>query len=76
VTIRDTGVDITPEHLPHVFDHSSRVAKARSRLEGRTRPSLSIARSIVLAHAGRRELASDRGYGTICTVRLSAEAKS
>jgi heavy metal sensor kinase len=70
VSVRDTGVGITAEHLPHVFDRFYRVDKGRSRAEGGTGLGLSIARSIVAAHGGRVELASTPGQGTVCTVTL------
>jgi signal transduction histidine kinase len=73
VTVRDTGVGIAAEHVPHVFDRFYRVDKARSRAEGGTGLGLSIALSIVVAHGGRIELASTPGQGTTCTVRLPAE---
>jgi heavy metal sensor kinase len=75
VTVRDTGIGIPPEHVPHVFDGFYRVDKARSRAEGGTGLGLSIASSIVAAHGGRIELASTPGQGTTCTVRLPMEPK-
>jgi signal transduction histidine kinase len=68
VTVRDTGIGIPAEHLPHVFDRFYRVDKARTRAEGGTGLGLSIARSIVAAHGGRIELNSAPGEGT--TVRV------
>jgi heavy metal sensor kinase len=70
VTVRDTGIGILPEHLPHVFDRFYRVDKARSRAEGGTGLGLSIAQSIIAAHGGQIELDSTPGQGTTCTVKL------
>jgi heavy metal sensor kinase len=70
VTVRDTGIGIPPEHLPHVFDRFYRVDKARSRAQGGTGLGLSIARGIIEAHGGHIELASTPGQGTTCIVTL------
>lgn len=75
VTMRDTGIGIPSEHLPHVFDRFYRVDKARSRAEGGTGLGLSIAQSTIVAHGGRIELTSAPGKGTTCTVTLPGESK-
>jgi signal transduction histidine kinase len=75
VTVRDTGIGIPAEHLPHVFDRFYRVDKARSRAEGGTGLGLSIAQSTIVAHGGRIELTSAPDKGTTCTVRLPVESK-
>jgi len=76
MTIRDTGIGIAAEHLPHVFDRFYRVDKARSRAEGGTGLGLSIARSTVAAHGGRIELTSTPSQGTTCMIQLPAQLKS
>jgi heavy metal sensor kinase len=73
VTIKDTGIGIPPEHLPHVFDRFYRVDKARSRAEGGTGLGLSIARGTVSAHGGRIELTSAPGQGTTCIITLPTQ---
>jgi heavy metal sensor kinase len=75
VAVRDTGIGIPAEHLPHVFDRFYRVDKARSRAEGGTGLGLSIAQCTIAAHGGRIELTSAPGQGTTCTVRLPVESK-
>ncbi|MCI0458236.1 MAG: ATP-binding protein [Gemmataceae bacterium] len=75
-TVRDTGIGIPPEHLPHVFERFYRADKARSREQGGTGLGLSIVQCMVAAHGGRVGLTSTPGQGTTCTVTLPVEPKS
>jgi two-component system OmpR family sensor kinase len=70
VTVRDTGIGIGPEDLPHVFERFYRAAPARRGDPGGTGLGLAIAREIAEQHGGTVSLASRPGRGTTATVRL------
>jgi histidine kinase len=64
VTIRDSGIGIPPEHLPHIFERFYRVDKSRARKSGGTGIGLTIARYLVYAHGGEIWAESDGvGHG-------------
>ena len=52
VTVQDSGIGISPEHLPYLFDRFYRVDKSRSRAGGGSGIGLTIAKHIVEAHGG------------------------
>ncbi|MGQ0633866.1 MAG: sensor histidine kinase [Planctomycetaceae bacterium] len=72
LAVRDTGVGISREDLPHVFNRFFRGDKARARERfGRgTGLGLAICQSIVEAYGGRITLESQLDQGTTVTVIL------
>ncbi|MEZ4663166.1 MAG: ATP-binding protein [Caldilineaceae bacterium] len=69
VTIRDTGIGIAPEHLPHIFDRFYRVDGARSKTGSGL--GLAIAQSIAETHGGAISVESEQGKFTTFRVRLA-----
>jgi histidine kinase len=53
IIVRDTGLGIAPNHLPHIFERFYRVDKSRSRAGGGSGIGLTIAKHLVEAHGGR-----------------------
>ncbi len=72
LTVADTGVGIPAAHLPHLGARFYRVDAARTRRQGGVGLGLAICHSIVDAHHGTLDIASQEGAGTTVTVRLPA----
>ena len=53
VSITDTGIGISPEHLPFIFNRFYRTDKSRARASGGSGIGLTIAQVLVKAHHGR-----------------------
>jgi nitrogen-specific signal transduction histidine kinase len=74
--IADTGIGISEEDLPRIFEREFRTELARARGVPGTGLGLSISREIVLAAGGRFEVESELGQGTRVTVVLPESSDS
>jgi len=70
VEIQDTGIGISQEHLPFIFDQFFQISRSESGKMKGSGLGLAIAKKIVEAHNGRIEVASSLGMGSTFTVRL------
>lgn len=69
--IQDTGIGISAEHLPHLFERFYRVDKARTRATGGTGIGLTISKALIEAHGGAIWGESDGpGRGATFSFRL------
>lgn len=69
LTVADSGVGISPEHVPHVFDRFYKVDTARTHGESGSGLGLSIVKAIVDAHGGTIAVESRPGR-TVFTIEL------
>lgn len=70
IRISDTGLGISQDDIPHLFDRFYRVDKARSRITGGTGLGLSIANEIINMHGGRIKVTSVENEGSVFCVGL------
>lgn len=68
--VRDNGIGISAQDLPHVFDRFYRADRARSRDHGGAGLGLAIARWIAEAHGGAIAVVSELEHGSRFEVRL------
>lgn len=70
IAIKDTGLGIKPEHLPHIFDRFYRADASRTQTGAGL--GLAIALQIARAHKGDITVTSKIGVGTTFSVTLPA----
>jgi heavy metal sensor kinase len=76
LAVRDDGIGIDSEALPHIFDRFYRVERGRSRADGGSGLGLSIVAKIAAEHGGRVDVASTPGEGSrfVLTLRSTPAA--
>jgi two-component system heavy metal sensor histidine kinase CusS len=74
IEVSDTGIGISAEALPRVFDRFFRVDPSRSKSSGGTGLGLAIVQSILALHGGSAEITSQLGRGSRVTLRVPALA--
>lgn len=70
VDVCDTGIGISAQDIPRVFERFYRVDKSRSRQMGGTGLGLSIVKHIIQAHQGRVSCRSRLGQGSVFSFTL------
>ncbi|MEA5497185.1 two-component system sensor histidine kinase RppB [Limnoraphis robusta] len=70
IQVQDTGIGISPSDQPKIFDRFYRINSDRSRSTGGSGLGLAIVRAIIHAHQGTIEVESEKGKGSIFTVKL------
>ncbi len=68
--IRDTGIGVAPEDIPHVFERFYRADQARSRDMGGSGLGLAIGTWIAQVHGGEIRIESELSKGSCFQVRL------
>lgn len=71
ISVRDNGVGIPPEDLPHIFDLFTQVGRSLDMAQGGLGIGLALARQLVQLHGGRISAHSEGlGRGSVFTVEL------
>lgn len=75
IEVRDTGVGIAPDDLPHIFDRFYRAESTRRRAAGGAGVGLAIVEWVARLHGGTVTVESRPGQGSVFTVRLPLYAE-
>jgi len=70
ITVADTGVGISVEDMPYIFERFFRADLSRNKKTGGSGIGLAIVKSITEAHGGRVEVQSQRDVGSVFKLYL------
>jgi signal transduction histidine kinase len=68
LTVADTGIGISAEQLPHIFERFYRTEASRNRSQGGSGLGLAIAKAIMERYGGSIAIDSTPGQGTTVTL--------
>ena len=69
-SVKDTGVGISPEHLPRLTERFYRVDRSRSRDTGGTGLGLAIVKHVIQRHGGHLRIESKLNLGSCFTLEF------
>jgi two-component system phosphate regulon sensor histidine kinase PhoR len=67
-SVQDSGIGISPQHIPRLTERFYRVDRSRSRETGGTGLGLAIVKHIAIRHQAKLEISSDEGKGSTFTL--------
>ena len=70
ITVKDTGIGISKENIPHLCERFYRVDKSRSKKTGGTGLGLAIVKHICALYNAKFNIESDLGVGTSVTIKF------
>jgi len=70
ISIEDTGIGISQEDLPYIFNRFYRADKSRNKASGGTGLGLAIAKWIIDNHNGKVDVWSELNTGTVVRIEL------
>ena len=76
IIVSDTGIGMSPEFIPHIFDAFSQEDGSSTSRYGSTGLGMPITKSIVELMNGHIDVVSEKGKGSIFTVTVTLEESS
>lgn len=74
-SVQDSGLGISPQHIPRLTERFYRVDHSRSRETGGTGLGLSIVKHVVSRHQARLEVVSEEGKGSTFSIVFPAKRR-
>ena len=71
LVVRDTGIGMSPEYLPHIFDAFSQEDSSSTNKYGSTGLGMPITKSVVELMNGQIDVQSEKGKGSTFTVTVT-----